>query len=364
MTNKGYCQMTINFADIFKDRTVLVTGHTGFKGAWLSIWLHMLGAKVIGYSLDPATKKDLFVLSGLEDKVNDLRGDIRDRHELEKVFKQYRPEIVFHLAAQPLVKYSYNNPKETYDVNVMGTMNLLEAIRKTEETKIGIVITTDKCYENKEWVWGYRENDPLGGYDPYSSSKACCELLVASYRNSFFHESRFQEHGKVISTGRAGNVIGGGDWAENRLIPDSVKALETGKSIVIRSPQSIRPWQHVLEPLYGYLLLASQILLHGPAFSGAWNFGPGENGNISVEEMVKLLVEAWGEGSWVINQEENVHEAKLLSLDISKANHLLKWTPKWSVQETIDKTVSWYKAYHHDDVFDLCKHQIEEYCRG
>lgn len=354
--------MTSNFAETFKDRTVLVTGHTGFKGTWLSIWLNMLGANVIGYSLDPVTHKNIFELSGIKDKIIDIRGDVRDSQAVEKVFQQYRPEIVFHLAAQPLVKYSYNHPKETYDVNVMGTLNILEAIRKTDETKTGIFITTDKCYENKEWVWGYRENDPVGGYDPYSSSKACCELLVASYRNSYFNENKFQEHGKVISTVRAGNVIGGGDWAENRIISDSIHALEKGKPISIRSPKSIRPWQHVLEPLNGYLLLTSQILLHGPAFSGAWNFGPGDEGIITVEKLVDLLVERWGDGSWTIDKETDVHEAKLLSLDISKAKHKLNWTPRWNIFETIEKTAHWYKSYKNCDIYNLCTKQIDEYC--
>ncbi|WP_121662037.1 CDP-glucose 4,6-dehydratase [Metabacillus litoralis] len=355
--------MTINFVDTFKDRTVLVTGHTGFKGTWLTIWLNMLGAKVIGYSLDPLTNKDLFVLSGIENKITDIRGDIRDQHAIENVFEQYRPEIVFHLAAQPLVKYSYSHPKETYDVNVMGTMNILEAIRKTDETRVGIFITTDKCYENKEWVWGYREIDPVGGYDPYSSSKACSELLVASYRNSYFNEKNFSEHGKIISTVRAGNVIGGGDWAEDRIVPDSVRAIEKRKPISIRSPKSIRPWQHVLEPLSGYLLLTSQILTHGPAFSGAWNFGPGEEGNVSVENLVSLLVDIWGEGTWEINQQADVHEANLLSLDISKAKHQLNWLPKWNIHETIEKTVHWYKSYKNCDIYNLCTNQIVDYCR-
>ncbi|WP_226666198.1 CDP-glucose 4,6-dehydratase [Metabacillus litoralis] len=351
-----------DFADTFKNRTVLVTGHTGFKGTWLTIWLKMLGAKVIGYSLDPITKSNLYDLSGIADQIIDIRGDIRDSQAVEVVFQQYRPEIVFHLAAQPLVKYSYVHPKETYDVNVMGTLNILEAIRKTDETKIGIFITTDKCYENKEWVWGYRENDPVGGYDPYSSSKACCELLIASYRNSYFNENQFHEHGKVISTVRAGNVIGGGDWAEDRIIPDSIRALEKGKPISIRSPKSIRPWQHVLEPLSGYLLLTSQILSQGPEFSGAWNFGPGDEGIISVENLVSLVVENWGEGIWTIDQQTDVHEAKLLSLDISKAKHKLNWTPRWGINETIEKTVHWYKSYKNCEIFSLCTNQIEEYC--
>jgi CDP-glucose 4,6-dehydratase len=243
-----------------KGKTVLITGHTGFKGAWLAIWLNEIGAKVIGYSLDPVGEKNLSVLSNIKDKIVDIRGDIRDLEKLKSVFDRYEPEVVFHLAAQPLVKYSYDYPVYTYEVNVIGTLNVLEGIRNCDATKVGIMITSDKCYENKEWVWGYRENDPVGGHDPYSSSKGCCEVLVSSYRNSYFPVERFAEHGKVIASVRAGNVIGGGDWSFDRIIPDCISALESNQDIVIRSPKSIRPWQHVLEPLGGILFLQQNSL--------------------------------------------------------------------------------------------------------
>jgi len=243
------------FNNIYRGKTVLVTGHTGFKGSWLSIWLSELGAKVIGYALDPYTERDNFVLSGLGKKIVDIRGDIRDRDKLEKVFLKYTPEIVFHLAAQPLVRLSYEMPVETYETNVMGTVNVLEAIRKTKDTRIGIMVTTDKCYDNKEQLWGYRESDPLGGYDPYSSSKGAAEIAINSWRLSYFNPQDHAKHGKAIASARAGNVMGGGDWAKERIIPDCIKALEAGIPIEIRSPQSVRPWEHVLEPLSGYLLL-------------------------------------------------------------------------------------------------------------
>jgi CDP-glucose 4,6-dehydratase len=353
-------KMVMNL-EFYKGKKVLVTGHTGFKGSWLSIWLKELGADVIGYSLDPNTERDNFVLSKLNEKIIDIRGDIRDSEKLDKVFEKYEPEIVFHMAAQPLVRLSYENPKETYDVNVMGTLNILEAIRKSRTVKVGIMITTDKCYENKEQIWGYRESDSMGGYDPYSSSKGCCELLISSYRNSFFNPKEFNIHGKAIASVRAGNVIGGGDWAKDRIIPDCIRALESGISIEIRNPFAIRPWQHVLEPISGYLLLAKEIYNQPEKYSGGWNFGPDYNSIINVKNIVENVIKNWGQGSFVDlsnKNEQNYHEAKLLSLDCTKAKTYLKWEPVLNVYDALTLTVEWYKNYSNADVYELCKEQI------
>lgn len=351
---------------IYRGRTVLITGHTGFKGSWLAIWLNELGANVIGYALDPLNAKDNFNLANLKDKIVDIRGDIRDSDKLYKVFDEYQPEFVFHLAAQPLVRLSYQQPKYTYEVNVIGTLNVLEAMKATDKTKVGIIITSDKCYENKEWLWGYRENDDLGGFDPYSSSKGCVELLVASYRNSFFNVNKFDEHEKVIATVRAGNVIGGGDWSKDRILPDCISALEINQNIIIRNPKAVRPWQHVLEPLSGYLLLGSNLLQHGSKYSGAWNFGPNPDSIITVEEVVNKIIMYWGKGNW-ISPDSNLdldlpHEANLLILDINKVKYVLGWSPKWNIDKALEKTIQWYKNYSSEDVYNICKSQINEYC--
>ncbi|ENQ3108570.1 CDP-glucose 4,6-dehydratase [Bacillus cereus] len=357
------------FNNVFHEKKVLITGHTGFKGSWLSIWLKELGATVIGYSLDPKSKKDNFILTNLQNDIIDIRGDIRDFNKLNKVFEEHKPEIVFHLAAQPLVKYSYDFPKETYDINVMGTMNILEAIRLHESTKVGIIVTSDKCYENSEWVWGYRENDPMGGYDLYSSSKGCCELLISSYRNSYFPEKNYDQHEKIVASVRAGNVIGGGDWSVDRIIPDCIRALESNHEIAIRNPNAIRPWQHVLEPLSGYLLLTEKILTEGVRFSGAWNFGPTLNNMVPVKKLVTSIVKIWGHGDWVLPNEkqDEFHEATFLNLDISKAKFKLNWEPKWSLQQTLKHTVDWYKSYHTHSctrLRNLCVSQIKQYCQS
>lgn len=342
--------------NIFKGKNVLVTGHTGFKGSWLSIWLRELGANVIGYALKPNSLKDNFSICGLKNHIIDVRGDIRNQHLINKVFEKYKPDIVFHLAAQPLVRYSYMHPKYTYEVNLMGTLNILEAVRNCEKTKAAIIITSDKCYENKEWIWGYRENDAMGGYDPYSSSKGCTELLVSSYRKSFFNN-------KGLASVRAGNVIGGGDWSCDRIVPDCINALEANESIVIRNPKAVRPWQHVLEPLSGYLKLGENILKDANKYSGAWNFGPNGESIISVEEVTKRLIKYWGNGTYKIIQSNgnDVHEANLLNLDISKAKFNLQWKPKWSIDEAIEKTVEWYKNYKSENMYALCLRQIKEY---
>ncbi|WP_339060522.1 CDP-glucose 4,6-dehydratase [Tepidibacillus marianensis] len=351
------------FNGVFKDKTVLVTGHTGFKGSWLSIWLNELGANVVGYALDPYTEKDNFVLSNLSDKIINIRADIRDSVKLQETFDEYQPDIVFHLAAQPLVRLSYEFPKETYEINVMGTLNILECIRNSSSTKVGIMITTDKCYDNKEQLWGYRESDPMGGYDPYSSSKGCAELLISSYRNSFMNPIYYDKHKKAIASVRAGNVIGGGDWAEDRIIPDCIRAIESGIPIEIRNPNAVRPWEHVLEPLSGYLLLAEKMLESPLIYSEAWNFGPNLESIISVEEMANKVINIYGHGQVKnISDSNERHEAKLLNLDISKAKFKLGWNPTLKINETLKLTVDWYKRYSTDDVYNLCIEQIEIFC--
>jgi len=350
------------FNNFYKGKRVLITGHTGFKGSWLSIWLHELGAIVIGVSKDPYTDRDNYVLSGMKEKIVDLRGDICDGNMMKKIFQEYNPEIVFHLAAQPLVRLSYDIPVETYQTNVMGTINILEAIRITDSVKVGIMITTDKCYENREQIWGYRENEAMGGYDPYSSSKGAAEIAISSWRNSFFNPIEFEKHGKSIASVRAGNVIGGGDWALDRIIPDCIKALEAGKSIDIRSPKSIRPWQHVLEPLSGYMLLATKMWDEPTKYCEGWNFGSRPESISTVWDVATLVVENYGKGSLQDLSEPNaLHEAKLLTLDISKAKFLLDWEPRMNINQTVALTVDWYKKYTTNDVYLLCLGQIKKF---
>ncbi|KEI90371.1 CDP-glucose 4,6-dehydratase [Clostridium botulinum B2 433] len=345
--------------NIYKNKRVLITGNTGFKGAWLSIWLNKLGAKVIGYSLESSTSPSMFHTCKLDEKIHTIIGDVRDETGLINVFKEYRPDIVFHLAAQPLVRYSYKSPRETYETNVMGTVNVLEAAKSIDNVKAVVVVTTDKCYENKEWVYGYREKDPIGGYDPYSSSKGCAELVVSSYRNSFYNE-----RGIALASARAGNVIGGGDWAEDRLIPDFVRSVLEDKSIIIRNPLATRPWQHVLEPLSGYLWLAALMLKDRERYSSAWNFGPRDTDVLSVEQILKIAIDSWGKGSVELDKSYNPHEANLLKLDISKANSYLKWNSVYDVDRSIDRTISWYKAYYenkNENMYEYTLEQIEEY---
>ena len=351
--------------NFWKDKRVLVTGHTGFKGSWLSIWLHEMGATVIGYALDPHTDEDNFVLSGIGNRMIDIRADIRDMERLKKTFEEYKPEVVFHLAAQPLVRYSYEHPKETYEINVMGTMNVLECIKESEYARIGILITTDKCYDNKEDTRGYNETDPLGGYDPYSSSKACAEILISSYRNSYFHPENYEVHKKAIASVRAGNVIGGGDWARDRIVPDCIRALQAGKPIEIRSPGSVRPWQLVLEPLAGYLQLAEKLYQEPTKYSGGWNFGPEYHSADTVWNIAGKIVREYGEGSLIdCSGGSGPHEAKLLYLDITKAKTLLKWKPRLDLEQTIAMTVAWYREYRQQNVYDLCKNQIREFSKN
>ncbi len=338
------------FNGFYKDKTVLVTGHTGFKGSWLCIWLLEMGAKVIGLGLDPYTEKDNFVLSGLSSKMTDIRGDIRDISLVKKVMNDYKPDIVFHLAAQPLVRLSYDIPVVTYEVNVMGTIHVLEAIRTCESVKVGVMITTDKCYENKEQIWGYRENEAMGGHDPYSSSKGAAEIAIASWRNSFFNPSHYEMHGKSIASARAGNVIGGGDWAKDRIIPDCIKAIESGQTIEIRSPKAIRPWQHVLEPLSGYLLLASKMWFEPTKYCEGWNFGPNADSIATVWDVATEVVKCYGKGELKDTSNPNdLHEAKLLMLDVSKAKWQLGWKPRFTFEQAISETTSWYRDYKKKD---------------
>lgn len=350
------------FNGFYQGKRVLVTGHTGFKGSWLSVWLHELGAEVIGVGKEPYTERDNYVLSGLKDKIIDLRGDIRDGALMKKIFQEYQPEIVFHLAAQPLVRLSYEIPVETYETNVLGTINILESIRVTDSVKVGVMITTDKCYENKEQIWGYRENEPMGGYDPYSSSKGAAEIAISSWRRSFFHPEQYEKHGKSIASVRAGNVIGGGDWALNRIIPDCIKALESGKPIEIRSPKAIRPWQHVLEPLSGYMLLAQKMWDEPTQYCEGWNFGPRAESITTVWEVATKVIENYGSGELRDLSDPNaLHEAKLLMLDISKAKFRLGWEPRMNIDQTVRLTVEWYKKYSKEKVMPLCLNQIEKY---
>ena len=333
-------------AAFWRGKRVLLTGHTGFKGSWLSLWLQSMGTQVVGYALTPPTNPSLFEVADVAKGMTSIIGDIRDLEHLRKVFVEHQPVIVIHMAAQPLVRYSYIEPVETYSTNVMGTVNLLEAVRSTKSVKAVVNVTTDKCYENREWAWGYRENEPMGGYDPYSSSKGCAELVTAAYRNSYFHPEKYKEHGVAIASGRAGNVTGGGDWASDRLIPDIMRAITQGKPVNIRNLHAIRPWQHVLEPLSGYLLLAQKLYEEGVTYAEGWNFGPNDEDAKPVQWIVEKLTQAWGEGaSWVLDVRDHPHEAHYLKLDCSKAKSRLDWHPRWHLDEALGAIVDWQRAY-------------------
>ena len=352
--------------DFWKDKQVLVTGHTGFKGSWLSIWLHELGANVIGYALKPPTTPSLFEVCGLEKRVNSNIADIRDLTALKDIFEKYKPAIVFHMAAQSLVRYSYKEPLETYETNVMGTVNLLEACRHTLSVRAVINITSDKCYENREQLHRYCENDPMGGYDPYSSSKGCAELISNAYIKSYFNPENYDRHRVSLASVRAGNVIGGGDWAEDRLIPDCIKSLTEKRKIIIRYPHAVRPWQHVLEPLYGYLLLAQRLYENGPEFVGAWNFGPDDNNAKPVKWIVDNICKMWGnKASWKTDDNKNPYEALYLKLDCSKAKSKLGWHPFWNLDISLEKTIDWHKAYFNkEDMLGITIRQIQNYEEG
>lgn len=350
------------FGDIYRGKCVLVTGHTGFKGSWLTLWLKELGAEVVGYSLDPPTEPNHFNLlassrvlafsSSEHPGLFSIVGDIRDAKNLSEVFRTYKPEIVFHMAAQPLVRFSYKNPVETFETNVMGTINVFEACRQTGSVRAIVNITSDKCYENREWIWGYRESDPMGGHDPYSSSKSCAELVTNSYRRSFFsspaHGSPDSPHPVLLASARAGNVIGGGDWAEDRLIPDIMRAVSKTGKVIIRNPKSTRPWQHVLEPLSGYLMTGQKLLEGKEEFAEAWNFGPGDESNIDVEHVVKKVKGYWDKIDYQFSPPAPtiLHEAALLKLDCSKAHSRLNWKPVWDFDKTISMTARWYMEFY------------------
>jgi CDP-glucose 4,6-dehydratase len=330
----------------WQGRRVFVTGHTGFKGSWLSLWLARRGAKIRGFALDPVGELNLFTAASVSDVVDDVRGDIRDYARLEASITEFAPEAVFHLAAQPLVRLSYADPLGTYATNVMGTAHVLEAIRKTPSVRAVVCVTTDKCYLNQEWVWPYRENDPLGGHDPYASSKACAEIVSAAFRSSYFPIEKLQEHHVALATARAGNVIGGGDWSEDRLIPDLIRGFQTKQPVLIRHPKAIRPWQHVLEPLHGYMLLAEQLLAQQTPFASAFNFGPANEDAWPVEQIASAVADIWGEGaSWLPDSKPSVHEANLLRLDSSKARAELGWKPRLTIATGLEWTMAWYKAW-------------------
>jgi CDP-glucose 4,6-dehydratase len=330
----------------WKNKRVLITGNTGFKGSWLSLWLYKLNAKVFGYALKPPTKPNLFEICNLERKIISIFGDIRNLKKLRGIFNKYKPEIVFHMAAQSLVRYSYKEPVETYETNIMGTVNVFEACRYTPSVKVIVNITSDKCYENRNLTRGYRELDPMGGYDPYSSSKGCAEIITTAYLRSYFNPNNYKNRVKVLASVRAGNIIGGGDWGEDRLIPDCIKALLRKKPIVIRNPDAIRPWQFVLDPLYGYLLLAQRLYKDGSKFCGPWNFGPDNKNTKPVKWLVERIIKLWGDkASWIIDEGEHPHEENCLKLNSSKAKLKLGWYSHLDLNSALRKTVDWYKAY-------------------
>ena len=349
--------MVVNPA-FWRGRRVFLTGHTGFKGGWLSLWLAELGAEVHGYALAPPTEPNLFTTAGVEKRLAaSTLADIRDAAKLEQAMQAARPEVVLHLAVQPLVRQSYAEPVETFAVNVMGTVNLLEAVRRTPGVKAVVNVTTDKCYENREWVWPYRENEALGGHDPYSSSKACSELVTAAWRRSFLDAAGVQ-----LASARAGNVIGGGDWAADRLLPDFLRALDAGKPLVVRSPQATRPWQHVLEPLSGYLMLAERLCTEGAAFAEAWNFGPDEADARPVEWIVETLCARMTDATWQRDTAPQPHEAHTLRLDSAKAHARLGWQPRWNLQRALEATLDWHQAWKAGtDMADFSLRQIRAY---
>lgn len=352
-------------AEFWRGKTVLLTGHTGFKGSWLSLWLQSLGAHVIGYALDPPNGPNLFEVANVANGITSTIGDIRDFATITATIRRHRPTIVIHMAAQALVRYSYEHPVETYATNVMGTVNLLEAVRQVGGVKVIVSVTSDKCYENREWVWSYRETEPLGGYDPYSNSKGCAELVTAAYRNSYFNPADFSRHGVALASARAGNVIGGGDWGEDRLVPDIIRAILDGKPVVIRNPDAVRPWQHVLEPLSGYLMLAERLWEGGPAFAEAWNFGPTDDGAKPVRWIAQHLTEQWGDGaSWQTRTatEKSAHEANYLRLDCAKAKARLDWHPQWDLTTALHYINAWYKAFRQQaNMRETCLAQIGDY---
>jgi CDP-glucose 4,6-dehydratase len=347
-------KMETLFSGVYSGKTVLVTGHTGFKGSWLILWLQLLGARVIGYALSPHTEPSLFQLSNAQEGITHIIGDTRDLSKVREMCQTYKPDFVFHLAAQSLVRYSYEHPVETYETNVMGTIHLFEAIRATPSVRVCVNVTSDKCYENREWEYSYRENDPMGGYDPYSSSKGCAELITAAYRRSFFNIGNSPP--VRLASVRAGNVIGGGDWARDRLIPDCVRSLAAKSPVIVRNPEAVRPWQYVLEPLSGYLWLGACLWNTPSTFEGSWNFGPHTAGNVSVRQIVNQVVAMWGEGEWkhvCQEQSQEPHEARTLTLDITKSSSVLGWEPITSVSQAMTETIGWYLEQHRQRTLDV-----------
>lgn len=339
-------------------KRVFLTGHTGFKGGWLSLWLQSMDAEVYGYALEPTSESNFYSAAEVSmGMANSVIGDIRNAEKLSQAMQFAKPEIVFHLAAQPLVRYSYKEPIETYEVNVMGTVHMLESVRATSSVKVVVNITTDKCYENREWEWGYRENEAMGGIDPYSSSKGCAELVTSAYRQSFLEPA-----GIALASARAGNVIGGGDWADDRLIPDFLRAMDAGETLKIRSPRSTRPWQHVLEPLSGYLLLAEQLYSNDSGYAEAWNFGPADEDARPVEWIIERMAEMRKDVNWYSDEEPQPHEANYLKLDSSKAHNKLNWKPRWKLQTALQKTLEWHEAWRdNEDMKSITLSQINDY---
>jgi CDP-glucose 4,6-dehydratase len=344
-------------------KKVFLTGHTGFKGSWLSLWLQKLGAEVTGYSLLPPTEPNLFELADIAQGMHSIIGDIRNGENLTLAMGNAESDIVIHMAAQPLVRYSYVDPETTYSTNVMGTVNLLEAVRKTQSVRAVLNVTSDKCYENKEWLWSYRENEAIGGFDPYSSSKGCSELITAAYRNSFFNSEFLKNHQVALATARAGNVIGGGDWAVDRLIPDMLRAITENRPCLVRNPNSVRPWQHVLEPLSGYLKLAQKLYQQGSDYAEGWNFGPNDEDAKPVHWIVENFTQKWGDrATWKLDEIQHPHEAHYLKLDCSKARMRLDWQPKWSLTQALTNIINWHKAHQRgDDMREFTLKQISVY---
>lgn len=365
--NSTFQPVNFSTSNFFLGKKVFITGHTGFKGSWLCLWLHRLGAEVHGYALAPPTTPSLFELANVADLLTSHRiADVRDAAALAAAMQQAQPEIVIHMAAQPLVRDSYNIPVDTYAINVMGTVHLLEAVRQCPSVRAVVNVTTDKCYENREWAWGYRENEAMGGFDPYSSSKGCAELVTAAYRSSYFHPARYSEHRVAIATARAGNVIGGGDWANDRLIPDIIRSLLANEPVRIRNPHAIRPWQHVLEPLCGYLQLAQALYEQGADFAEGWNFGPNDADAQPVEWIVQRMCELHGKGArYEIDDGDHPHEAHYLKLDCSKARMRLGWQPRWDLSKTLSSILEWVIIYSSaGDLKKCCLEQIEDFKRA